>query len=227
MVDLSSPPVRWWRAALLVVLLVGMAVLVRAYGLPDQAEIQQQVAAAGSLGWLIFVAGYAVCALLPAPKGAATIIAGALFGLLGGVLLAWTGAMIGAVLSFVIARRLGRTTVERMLRGRLGALDTMIGERGFLAVLLLRLVPLFPFTAVNYGTGVTAVSLRSFVVGSAVGMIPGSVAYAALGAFGGSDPTGTALAVGALVVLSVGGWLVARRYQRPAPAALRTTEGEG
>ncbi len=93
----------------------------------------------------------------------------------------------------------------------------MLRDHGFGAVLLARLVPVLPFTVINYGAGVTGVLFASYVAGSALGMIPGTIAYAALGAVGDTDPAVTAAAVAALVVLSAGGWWAAARRRSAAP----------
>ena len=81
-------------------------------------------------------------------------------------------------------------------------------HQGVAAVVVARLTPVLPFTIVNYGAGVSAVSLRDFLVGTAVGIVPGTVGYAAIGAsagrsaaiFAASLVVGTLLFVGALVV---------------------------
>ena len=57
------------------------------------------------------------------------------------------------------------------------ALDSALGERGFLIVLLTRLSPLFPFNLLNYAYGVTAVKPRQYVLGSWIGMLPGTLLY--------------------------------------------------
>lgn len=201
------------RAAVLVVLLLGGWALVETLGAPDVDRIRRAVAESGWWGPVLFAAGYALWALLPAPKSLATATAGMLFGLVPGAVVAWSGAMVGAVLAFGLARLLGREGVDRLLRGRLERADAVLSEHGFGTVLLARLVPVLPFTVINYGAGVTGVVFASYVAGSAVGMIPGTIAYAALGAVGDTDPRLTGAAVAALVVLSVGGWWVAARLR--------------
>lgn len=202
------------RAAVLGLLLVAMIVAAQRLGTPDQATIRAAVERAGGWGPVLFVGGYAFWSLLPVPKNVATAAAGALFGLGPGAALAWAGAMIGSAVAFAIARSLGREGVARLLRGRLEAADRVLGDRGFGAVLLARLVPVVPFTALNYGAAVTGVGTRHYLAATGLGMVPGTVAYAALGASAGADPQLTAAALGALVLLSVGGWWAARHMSR-------------
>ena len=210
------------RAGLLVLLIVGGWVTVQVVGAPDLDGVRQTVAAWGWWAPLAFAAGYALWALLPAPKSLATATAGMLFGLVPGALVAWSGAMVGAVLAFGLARLLGREEVDRLLRGRLVRADAALADHGFGSVLLARLVPVLPYTVINYGAGVTGIAFMSYLAGSALGMIPGTIAYATLGATGDTDPAATTVAVAALVLLTVGGWWVAVRTRAsasPAPGA--------
>ena len=94
----------------------------------------------------------------------------------------------------------------------------MLRRRGLLAVIGIRLVPLLPFGTVNYASGLTAVRARDYVLGTAIGILPGATALVTIGAYGatpGSLPF--VLAVAGLAVLAVGG-LVAARRGRAAPA---------
>lgn len=122
------------------------------------------------------------------------------------------GATAGAGIAFALARLLGRDAVARIDNARLRRLDALLARRGLLAVIGVRLVPLLPFTALSYACGLSAVRPRDYLLGTAVGILPGVVAYVAIGAFGatpGSDPF--LLAVGGLVALAVIGSVVHRR----------------
>lgn len=191
------------RTVVLVVLLVAAGATAWIVGSPDVAQVQAWVDEAGFWAPVVFVVVYALWSLLPVPKNVVTVVAGGLFGFLPGALLAWLGAMVGALAAFGVARWLGRESIDSLLRGRLRQVDAKLHERGFLAVLTVRLVPVLPFTAINYGAGVTGVALRDYVLGSALGMLPGTLSYAAIGAFGTTRPWAVWVAVGVLVVLVV------------------------
>ena len=197
------------RATLLVLLIIVSFVAVEVFGLPDTASLRAQVDGTGFLGWLVFVAGYAVITLVPAPKAVLTALGGAVFGLWLGAALALTGALIGAVVAFGVGRWLGRDAVNRLARGRLAKADEQLSNHGFTAVVTARLIPVLPFTLINYTAGVSGVRLRDFITGSAIGMVPGSLAYAAVGAYG-SDPFGLFVAGAALVLLVLVGGLFGR-----------------
>ncbi len=149
------------------------------------------------------------------PGSVLTGVGGALFGVALGTVLSVVGATAGATAAFFIGRRLGRGTLERAVGRRARAVDAWLGQRGFTAVLYLRLFPVVPFNVLNYASGVTAVSARDYVLGTAVGIIPGAFAYAALG---GSldDPWSPEFlaALGLALALAVVGALEARRRGR-------------
>lgn len=200
----------WARFALLVAALVALLVVGEVRGWPGESALRARVDSAGAWGAAVFVLGYAVLALLPAPKGVLTALGGALYGVGLGALLSWTGALIGAALAFWLGRLMGRDAVNRLLNGRLDRADAALAEHGFLAVVAVRLVPVLPFTAVNYAAGLTGVRFAPYLLGSAIGMAPGSLAYAALGG-AGTSPWGVLLGLTGLVVVGLVGSLLGRR----------------
>ncbi len=199
----------WARVCALATLLLAVFVVEQLRGWDDVRLLQEQVAAAGTLGAAVFVAGYAVLVLLPAPKALLTALGGALYGLWLGALLSWVAALLGAAAAFGLGRALGREAVDRLTRGRVVRADRLLSEHGFGAVVAVRLVPVLPFTAINYAAGLTGVRWRAYAAGSAVGIVPGSLAYAALGAWG-ADPWGIFAGVAVLVALVVVGGLAGR-----------------
>ncbi|WP_397333710.1 TVP38/TMEM64 family protein [Ornithinimicrobium sp. INDO-MA30-4] len=85
------------------------------------------------------------------------------------------------------------------------------------AILTLRLIPIVPFTAINYGAGLSSVRFRDYFFGSALGMIPGSIAYVAVGAYASTNLWIVGGATTALVLMVVGGAFYGRRYARKLP----------
>ncbi len=205
-----SPRSAALRLLALVLVFVVVSVAVQLSGWSGPERLQGLVESAGWAGIAVFVVGYAVLVLVPTPASLLTILGGALFGVWWGTLLAWGGAVLGAFGGFLLGRRLGRPAVDRLLRGRLEQADQVLSRHGLVAVLAVRLVPLFPFTPLNYAAGLLGVRTRDYVLGTAVGIVPGALAYAAVGA-SGADPRGIALGVGGLVVLALLGGTVGRR----------------
>ena len=153
------------RLAALVVAFVVAAVALQLSGWDGPEQLRSSVEDAGAWGPVLYVIGYAVLVLVPTPASVLTILGGALFGLVEGVLLAWLGAVLGAVGGFAIGRRLGRPAVDRLLGGRLAQADRVLAEHGLSAVLAVRLVPLFPFTPLNYASGLVGVRWRHYLMG--------------------------------------------------------------
>ena len=207
---MTSRAQAWARLGALVAVLLAVFVVEQLRGWDDVRLLREQVDAAGPWGVAVFVAGYAALCLLPAPKALLTALGGVLFGLWLGALLSWIAALTGAAVAFGLGRVLGRDAVDRLTRGRLERADELLAHHGFGAVLAARLTPVLPFTVINYAAGLTGVQWRHYVLGSALGMVPGSLAYAALGAWG-ADPWGIFAGVAVLVVLVALGGLLGRR----------------
>ncbi|MGL4175897.1 MAG: TVP38/TMEM64 family protein, partial [Dermatophilaceae bacterium] len=181
---------------LVVVLLLGGGLGVLLVG-GDLEVVTDAVAASGAWGPLVYLVLHVVLTLIPVPKNLFATIAGALFGMTWGVVLSWVGSVAAAVVGFAVARRLGRDAVRRLTGARLDRVDHLAEQHGLVAEVVARLMPLVPFTAVNYGSGLSAMRPRDYIVGTAVGVVPGTVAYVAVGASAGRDLTTVVLAIGA------------------------------
>ncbi|MBU7599159.1 TVP38/TMEM64 family protein [Streptomyces sp. P38-E01] len=202
----------WIRLAFLVALLLALGSWVALGGGDLLRDVRQWVDSLGMWGPVVFAVVYALAVTALLPGSVLTASAGVLFGLPVGAGAVLVGATVGAALSFGLARWLGRPVVARYAgSGRLARLDAFLTRRGFVAVLLVRLVPLFPFSVINYGAGVAGVRFSSYVTATALGIIPGTVVYTGLGgSLGDPGSPGLWIALGALLVLSAGGWWAAR-----------------
>lgn len=183
----------------------------------DGDTMRQAVSSAGAWGYLAFVAAYSVATLLLLPKNLLSVVAGALFGVWTGTVLVWVSAMLGSGAAFWLGRSLGRDGVRRLVGRRLDRLDRLLDRHGALAVLVARLVPVLPFTAVNYGSGVTGVRFLAYLSATAVGIVPGTVAYVVLGAYGSTPGAWPfVLSVVTLLALALTGLVAgfARRRRR-------------
>ncbi len=201
---LTPPRAVWLRVTLLTILLVGAVVVALMIDLPPVERLRAAVASAGVLGLAGFVLLYVGLALVPVPKNVATIAAGAAFGLGTGFALVLAAAVLGAVVAFGLARLLGRAAVESYGGSRLAGVDAVIERNGIFGVVLLRIVPLVPYTALNYLAGLTALRPHAFVVGSILGMAPGTAAMVGLGAYG-SEPASAPFAAAAVALVALTG----------------------
>src|SRR5690348_13510330 len=106
-----------------------------------------------------------------------TLTGGFLFGSLWAALYVNVGATSGATLAFLAARYLFRDWVEQRFGHRLEAFQAGFVQNAFNYLLTLRLIPLFPFFLVNLLSGLTRMNVGTYVAGTALGIIPGSLAY--------------------------------------------------
>lgn len=168
-----------WIVALTLLGLVGTAVAFR--GRFDAAALQAWVEGAGAAGPVVFIAIYAAATVLFLPGAVITLAGGALFGPVWGTLWNLSGATLGALLAFLIARHLGADWVARRAGPRLRSLNEGVSAEGWRFVAFVRLVPLFPFNMLNYALGLTRIPLLAYVLASAIFMLPGAIAYTWLG----------------------------------------------
>lgn len=126
---------------------------------------------------LMYVLIYITGTVMLLPGTVLSYAGAALFGAYEGTLYTWIGATIGATLAFLLAKLLGRGFVNTLMRGRFEAFDKRIEEHGFNALLIIRLLPLFPFNGVNFASGLTRIKLRDYVLATAIGIIPGTFIY--------------------------------------------------
>lgn len=207
------------RAAL--VRLVALAVAVALGGVlawlllgGDIDTVRQTVEAAGPWAPLVYLLLHVVLTLVPVPKNLLAGVAGVLFGLEAGTTLSWLGSLLAAAVGFAVARRLGREAVASLTGPRIDRVEDILEEQGLAAVVIARLTPFVPFTVVNYGAGVSPVAWRDYLAGTALGVLPGTVAYVALGASAGKDATTFLVAGMVAVLLFAVTLLVGRRTRR-------------
>jgi uncharacterized membrane protein YdjX (TVP38/TMEM64 family) len=181
----------WRRWLPLLLLLVALA-LVYGSGLHRQLSLetlrtqrealQGFVAARPLAAPLVFVLAYAGAVALSLPGALfLTLAGGFLFGTLLGSVLSVTGATIGAVAIFLVAR----TALGSSLRDRAGPwlkrMEAGFREDAFSYLLVLRLIPLFPFWLVNLVPAALGVRLPTFALATLIGIIPGSLVYTSVG----------------------------------------------
>ena len=142
-----------------------------------------------ALGWwapAVYVASYAVLVSLTVPGTFLTLAGAAIFPLWEAFALVIVGAAMGSSLSFFLARILGRDAIESLLEVDhpiMGKVRKVIGrfeDRGVIAVAYLRMVYV-PFVALNYMAPLTGIRYRDFLVGTVIGILPGSFVFVFMG----------------------------------------------
>jgi uncharacterized membrane protein YdjX (TVP38/TMEM64 family) len=163
---------------------VGITILVAvAAWLPAPSAVQLRDWAESVGPWfpLAFLLAHIVVTVVPIPRTAFTLAAGLLFGPVMGVLIAVVASTASAMLAVLLVRAAG-WQLNRLVRHR--AVDTVnerLQERGWLAVLSLRLIPVMPFAVVNYAAGASAVRLLPYTLATLAGLLPGTAAVVILG----------------------------------------------
>ncbi|WP_152049539.1 TVP38/TMEM64 family protein [Tautonia marina] len=177
------PALRW---LLLPLILFGLALLWRSLPVSDWVELRllPAIDRAGWWGYLVFVAVYVSAVVVMAPGTVLTLAGGYLYGPLLGAGLALFSAVTGASVAFLVSRRFARQAIRRRIEAdrRFRSLDRAVAQRGAWVVLLLRLSPAVPFNVLNYALGLTGVRFTTYVLYSLVGMAPGTVVIAFIGA---------------------------------------------
>ena len=150
---------------------------------------------------LVFMVVMALAVVIsPIPSLPLDIAAGAFFGPVLGTLYAAVGALGGAVLSFLLARFLGRDLIERFLSGHINFCTQCSDKVLAKIVFISRLIPVISFDIISYGAGLTKMSLLIFSLATFFGMLPLTFAYTTFGA-SFTIGFGWATALGLVVVL--------------------------
>jgi uncharacterized membrane protein YdjX (TVP38/TMEM64 family) len=171
---------------ILVIGLVAAGLVAAAYTLPvaDWVTILAERARnTGPLGVALFFAAYVVSTVAVLPGSILTLAAGFAYGPVWGVAIASPSSVAGATCAFLLGRTLLRDWAEARVgeSARVRAIDAAVGREGFKIVFLLRLSPIIPFNALNYALSLSRVPLRTYVLASFVGMLPGTAMWIYLG----------------------------------------------
>lgn len=125
----------------------------------------------------------AIQAIIPGvPFAVLCSASGILFGLLKGMVMIWAATLFGAAVLFYISRKLGYGWAEKFMeKYKVRGLQKLEGEKGFITILVLRLLPYFPAPVINISAGISNVKFSSFFLASAIGKLPFIIAYTLLG----------------------------------------------
>jgi phospholipase D1/2 len=168
---------------------------------------------------LVAVTGFLIASVLMVPLLLLAMFGGLAFGGFWGFVYVLSSALISAALVFLLGRFLSRDIVERLSGSRLKRLSRRLADRGVLAVTVLRLIPVAPFTVFNLVAGASHLKFRHFLLGSLLGLTPG---VAVLTLFSDSlwsaiqDPSWESLAgVAAFAAVIIFALVLMRRWLRP------------
>ncbi|MEJ0037168.1 MAG: VTT domain-containing protein [Gammaproteobacteria bacterium] len=184
-----------------------------------------------NLWWapLLVIAAYTPACLVLFPRAFITLLAVASFGSWHGFAYAMGGILLACTITYYVGTKMNRQTVRRLARGKLTRMSQIMRHRGIIAMTAVRLVPLAPFAVVNVVAGAIHLRFRDFMIGSALGILPGTLVATVFGeqvVSGLKDPGSINLwLLGALVVALVVGTRYVRRWLFGRASAPTTTHG--
>jgi uncharacterized membrane protein YdjX (TVP38/TMEM64 family) len=176
----------WLRLAFPVLIVAAFMVVAWRFGyfsLKSPAQLDAASDRVESLPWLapIFVLIYAALATLAAPVSPLAYGAGALFGVVRGSLYVWLGSIIGAMAGYWLARTSLAGPARRLLGRFRDRMSQLRDGNAFITTLRLQMLPVLPFGIFNYAAGVTRLRIPGFLAGTALGIIPGTIAAVYVG----------------------------------------------
>jgi uncharacterized membrane protein YdjX (TVP38/TMEM64 family) len=191
--DTSVPTKPAWQRFLPLVALASVLGLILVNGWHKQLTLENVFAVREAfqsfiaqhlfLAMLAYIAAYAAVVAISVPGASIfTLSGGLIFGWFLGGIAAVTGASIGAVLLFLIARSAFGETLRAKAGPKINGLVEGFQKDALSYLLFLRLVPAFPFFVVNIAAALLNVPLRTYIVGTVLGIIPATFAFASIGA---------------------------------------------
>jgi uncharacterized membrane protein YdjX (TVP38/TMEM64 family) len=158
--------------------LVAVALLVP---LPTAVQMRDWATSVGPWFPLAFLAAHIVVTVLPFPRTAFTLTAGLLFGPVLGVTLAVVASTASALIALALVRAAGWQLSRLVHHQAVETLDARLRNRGWPAVMSLRLIPAVPFSVLNYAVGASAVRVLPYTLATLAGVFPGTAAVVILG----------------------------------------------
>jgi uncharacterized membrane protein YdjX (TVP38/TMEM64 family) len=175
-----------------------------------------------AFGLVAAVGGLTLALALAVPLTFLTLVALAAYGPLQGIICVMAGALLGAAVSYTIGLFLGREVLERLAGARVNLLSRRLASRGLLAVVAVRMLPVAPFAVVNMVAGASHIRLRDLLLGTAIGITPGTLVMALFleqitAALRNPTPLTAALIALTLALVGAGAWALQRWVRAVEP----------
>lgn len=163
--------------------------VLRSYGVTDDIrlenvpKIKTWVSSFGRIAPLVYIGLYLVSTVFFLPGSPVTVLAGFVFGPLWGIFYASVASIISVSVAFLIARYIARDLVEGWVKdnAQFRKIDEQVEEQGWRILMFTRLVPIFPFNLQNYAYGLTSIRFSTYILVSAIFMLPGTAVFVQLG----------------------------------------------
>lgn len=177
-------------------------------------SIQREIQAWGIWGPIFYIGLYLISTVFLLPITILTLGAGVFFGLWAGILIAILGDLVSALASFFFSRFLAADFVRERLNQKFPKaleFEERIARRGLIATMILRFIPVAPYTIVNLGLGLTKIKVFDYTLGTVLGVLPLTAIYVY---FGDSFASLDMKAIGIAMLLMVVMYLLARKLER-------------
>jgi uncharacterized membrane protein YdjX (TVP38/TMEM64 family) len=174
----TVPPRRFLAILAAIVILVAVAVFIP---LPTAVQLRDWATSVGPWFPLAFLGAHIVVTVFPFPRTAFTLAAGLLFGPYLGVPLAVVASTVSAVIALLLVRAAGWQLSRLVRHPRVDSLDERLRDRGWTAVVSMRMIPAMPFSVVNYAAGASTVRVLPYTLATLVALLPGTAAVVILG----------------------------------------------
>lgn len=168
---------QWIKTLSSLLVVLGLAAAWRWTPLGDWLDAEILTRSFGSLqespwGPIIAIGGFLIGSLVVFPVSLLIVVTTLVFGPLLGAFYAWIGTGMAAVVTYAIGNVLGRDTVRRLAGRRVNRLSQRLAARGLLAVALVRMLPVAPFTVIGLVAGASHIRFQDYVLGTLIGMVP-------------------------------------------------------
>lgn len=170
-------------SALLLVIIVFIILKYKSIGRAfNFRHMKRFILSYGKYSALVFVLMYTLKPIIfIVPASLLSILAGNVFGPYIALILSMIGCFGSATVAFYMARFLGRSFVDKLLKGKALKLDSNIEKNGFFIMLIMRLSVIFNYDALGYAAGLTSMSYRDFIAATMIGILPEMVTYSLMG----------------------------------------------
>jgi uncharacterized membrane protein YdjX (TVP38/TMEM64 family) len=173
------------QACISLLILFLFIMIIDKYNLFDRMNLNgiiEYVSSKGNFSEVTFIFLFAIKpVLLIVPSSIFSIASGMLFGPIKGFILSMIGFAASGTTAFYLSRLLGKSYVDKLVKGKLLKLDEGIEHNGFKVIFMIRFPPIFPYDIVSITAGITRVKYSKFILGSVLGVIPETLCYAFIG----------------------------------------------
>ena len=145
-------------------------------------DIRRYVLSYGKFSDVMFILIYTLKPIFfIIPASLMSILAGNIFGPHKALMLSMIGCFGSGTVAFFLSRILGRSFVDKLLKGKSMTLDSNVENHGFKIMLIMRLSFIFPYDPLSYAAGLTKMKYRDFILGTLIGVLPEMVSYSFMG----------------------------------------------